>query len=275
MANGFRLSVSFLFQIATEMAEMERERPARPPPPTRTSDERLSNIKNLHDESFLYIQQGLSCDEYGQTEQAVTLYRKGLDAIEKAMEIVKQTQGCSGPEWEKARTKVAKMEKSRAEIQGRVDHILQTDSATARAMQDPPPSYEHAMSPTSDADMSWADNIMNEDLDDSRRSSLNAVDGTELFVIPDGVQIFYITPEGYVSAPSYPSALGVYKLDQESAGASNYEVPPAFLKVGDWSYPLLPGKSPMLRSDLGAYIFPDTSSPVIGKKTCFSALPIF
>ena len=107
---------------------------------------------------------------------------------------------------------IRKMEKSQSQITSRVEHILQTDSATARAIQDPPPSYETATTPTSETDdMSWADNIMNENLADSR-NSLQAVDGTELFVIEDGVQIFYITPEGYVSAPSYPSALGVYRL---------------------------------------------------------------
>ena len=244
-----------------------RHKPARPPPPSRTTDERISNIKNLHDESFLYIQQGLSCDEYGQREQAITLYTKGLDSIAKALQISKETEGCSGPDWEKARTMIRKMEKSQSEIKSRVEHILETDSATARAIQDPPPSYEFATTPTSETeDMSWADNIMNENLSDSRRSSVNAVDGTELFVIQDGVQIFYITPEGYVSAPSYPSALGIYKLDgQQSQGASSVETPPAFLRVGDWTYPLLPGTSPMLRSDLGAYIFPDTSSSVTGK----------
>ena len=251
------------------MAEQAGARPksARPPPPSRTTDEPLSKIKNLHDESFLYIQQGLSSDEFGQKEQAIILYRKGLDSIAKALKISKETAACSGPEWEKARTMIRKMEKSQMEILSRVEHILQTDTATARAIQDPPPSYESATTPTSETDgMSWADNIMNENLSDSRRSSLNAIDGTELFVIEDGVQIFYITPEGYVSAPSYPSALGVYKLDgQQSRGASNVETPPAFLRVGDWAYPLLPGTSPMLRSDSGAYIFPDTSSSVAGK----------
>ena len=56
------------------MAECSRAetRPTRPPPPV---DERITSIKNYHDESFLYIEQGLSCDEAGQKEQAVTLYR--------------------------------------------------------------------------------------------------------------------------------------------------------------------------------------------------------
>ena len=151
------------------------------------------------------------------------------------MVISQQMENLIGPEWDKARTMVRKMEKSRMQIEGRVEHILLTDQAAARAVQNPPPSYEHATSPVTEGpDMSWADNLYNDNLSDtsSRRSSLNAMDGTELFAIQDGVQIFYITPEGYVSAPSYPSGLAVYKLEpSRTQAASHMETPPAFLQV--------------------------------------------
>lgn len=32
----------------------------------------------------------------------------------------------------------------------------------------------------------------------------------------------------------------------------------SFLKVGDWMYPLVPGRSPALHTNYGAYLFPDT-----------------
>ena len=38
----------------------------------------------------------------------------------------------------------------------------------------------------------------------------------------------------------------------------------AFLKVGDWVYPLLKGKSPILKSTEGAYMFPDLDENVEG-----------
>jgi len=85
--------------------------------------------------------------------------------------------------------------------------------------------------------------------------------------IEDGVQLYYITPEGYVSAPSYPSSLSIYLLTDGrdgAASATNCETPPAFLQVGDWIYPLLPGQSPVLQSNWGSYIFPDVAASVPG-----------
>lgn len=56
------------------------------------------------------------------------------------------------------------------------------------------------------------------------------VDADELILIPHGVQIFYVTPDGQVSAPSYPGYLRIVKfLDTDVATAHNR--PPAFLQV--------------------------------------------
>ena len=49
--------------------------------------ETLTQINHLHDEAHLYVGHGLSCDEQGQTEQAVTLYTKGLRCIDKALDL--------------------------------------------------------------------------------------------------------------------------------------------------------------------------------------------
>jgi len=118
-----------------------------------------------------------------------------------------------------------------------------------------PPSYDVAMcSPVPD---------------DSSRGNLSFMMNADLLCqIDDGVQIYFITPEGYVSAPSYPSSLSIYMLNDgpdKAASASNYETPPAFLQIGNWIYPLLSGQSPVLKSNWGSYIFPDTSSSIPGK----------
>jgi len=82
--------------------------------------------------------------------------------------------------------------------------------------------------------------------------------------IDAGVQVYYITPEGYVSAPSYPTCLSIYLLTGQPDEAASAGTPFAFLQVGDWVYPLLPGQSPVLQSTWGSYIFPDVSSSVPG-----------
>ncbi|XP_068936450.1 spartin isoform X2 [Petaurus breviceps papuanus] len=83
------------------------------------------------------------------------------------------------------------------------------------------------------------------------------VDVEELILIPSGVQIFFVTPTGEVSAPSYPGYLRIVKfLDTTSEAAQNR--PPGFLQVCDWLYPLMPNQSPVLSCSSGVYMFPDT-----------------
>ncbi|XP_070798893.1 spartin isoform X3 [Pituophis catenifer annectens] len=89
------------------------------------------------------------------------------------------------------------------------------------------------------------------------------VDADELILIPHGVQIFYVTPDGQVSAPSYPGYLRIVKfLDTDAATAHNR--PPAFLQVCDWIYPLMCSQSPVLSCRTGVYMFPDMMSQVSG-----------
>ncbi|XP_009078067.1 PREDICTED: spartin isoform X1 [Acanthisitta chloris] len=89
------------------------------------------------------------------------------------------------------------------------------------------------------------------------------VDADELILIPQGVQIFFVTPDGQVSAPSYPGYLRIVKfLDTDSEAAQNR--PPAFLQVCDWLYPLMCNQSPVLCCNTGVYMFPDTMSQIPG-----------
>uniref|UniRef100_A0A452H0Q4 Spartin n=1 Tax=Gopherus agassizii TaxID=38772 RepID=A0A452H0Q4_9SAUR len=89
------------------------------------------------------------------------------------------------------------------------------------------------------------------------------VDADELILIPQGVQIFFVSPDGQVSAPSYPGYLRIVKfLDTDGAMAQNH--PPAFLQVCDWLYPLMCNQSPVLCCNTGVYMFPDLMSQVPG-----------
>uniref|UniRef100_A0A8C4RGE8 Spartin n=1 Tax=Erpetoichthys calabaricus TaxID=27687 RepID=A0A8C4RGE8_ERPCA len=88
-------------------------------------------------------------------------------------------------------------------------------------------------------------------------------DGEELLVIPHGVQIFYVTPEGQVSAPSYPGYLRIIKFTNTDLDRMPYQ-PPAFLQVCDWLFPLMSADSPVLLCRTGVYMFPDMMSQVSG-----------
>ncbi|XP_044524195.1 spartin isoform X4 [Gracilinanus agilis] len=89
------------------------------------------------------------------------------------------------------------------------------------------------------------------------------VDVEELILIPSGVQIFFVTPAGEVSAPSYPGYLRIVKfLDTANEAAQNR--PQGFLQVCDWVYPLMPNQSPVLSCSTGVYMFPDTELQMSG-----------
>ncbi|XP_020490556.2 spartin b isoform X1 [Labrus bergylta] len=85
-------------------------------------------------------------------------------------------------------------------------------------------------------------------------------EGEELVYIPHGVQIFFVTPEGQVSAPSYPGYLRLVKFTSDRSDRMPNR-PPAFLQVCDWIYPLMAMQSPVLLCNTGVFMFPDMMAP--------------
>ncbi|XP_048453759.1 spartin a [Rhincodon typus] len=85
------------------------------------------------------------------------------------------------------------------------------------------------------------------------------IDACELILIEQGVQIFYVTRDGQVSAPSYPGYLRIVTFSDSDADAAQNR-PPSFLQVCDWVYPLIPSQSPVLQCHNGVYMFPDIMS---------------
>ncbi|KAK3521924.1 hypothetical protein QTP70_020026 [Hemibagrus guttatus] len=87
-----------------------------------------------------------------------------------------------------------------------------------------------------------------------------------LFFLPNGVQIFFVTPDGQVSAPSYPGYLRIIlnrSQNYDSDDTNDTRHPLAYLQVCDCHYPLFPDL-PVLLSDSGVFTFPDTMAAVPG-----------
>ena len=114
-----------------------------------------------------------------------------------------------------------------------------------RTKMDPPPTYEESLE----------EQKSNND-DESIIPSVPS-DAQILFTIAGLVQIFYIKIDGTVSAPSYPSSLFIFRFCDSKEDS-------AFLQVGTWVYPLVKGKSPILKSNEGAYMFPDLDESIEG-----------
>jgi len=88
----------------------------------------------------------------------------------------------------------------------------------------------------------------------------SAEQGEILFSI-ENVQIFHVTAQGEVSTPSYPEVLHIVKFSDEHRHRGGA---PAFIEIGSWTYPLVPGKSPVLHASFGGYMFPDLESSEAG-----------
>ncbi|CAB1458948.1 unnamed protein product [Pleuronectes platessa] len=88
-------------------------------------------------------------------------------------------------------------------------------------------------------------------------------EGEELLYIRHGVQIFFVTPEGQVSAPSYPGYLRLVRFTGDHSDSTPNR-PPAFLQVCDWLYPLMAVDSPVLLCNTGVFMFPDMMAPAPG-----------
>merc|ERR1712107_963148 len=93
----------------------------------------------------------------------------------------------------------------------------------------------------------------------------------ELFRLDDKVQIFFVTADGRVSTFSAPESLRIFQFDDnksanENDGANSTEENAkrsnVFLQVGGWTHPLVPGASPCLQAENGAFMFPDIYSEV-------------
>lgn len=245
-----------------------RSRPFRPPPPSIVAEiTDLRSLQHCHDEAYRLIERGLTSDEEGKSEEAKSSYTNGLREVNRGLAVnCEQIQGTQEQK-DNAKSLQQKLNKTKLQIEYRLQSLQEKSRPRVPQMMetDEPPSYEESMSsPNGISDTEFAalgDSVMSEQ---SESDSSLVANAAEIFSIPDGVQIFFITPEGYVSAPSYPSALKIFKFTDREAGASNTEHPPAFLQVGSWLYPMSPGTTPVLQSNYGAYMFPDLTSSTPG-----------
>lgn len=245
----------------------QQARPGRPPPPSTVTElNSLPAFKQYQEKAHNLIEQGLTSDELGRPEEARVFYQSGLKAVNAVLGVNCDNISGSDADKDAAKNIQQKMNKTKLQIEYRLQALQGPEVAMPSAPEametDVPPSYEDVMSMTDSDFAALGDSIMSGEQSGSRSPVANA---TEIFSIPEGVQIFFITPEGYVSAPSYPSSLKIFKFNENADVVTSTPQPSAFLQVGDWFYPLQPGSSPALQSNYGAYIFPDVQSQTPGK----------
>lgn len=243
-------------------------------------------IKTNHDAAYRKIDEALRLEEEGQSNRALHLYEEGLMLIDKALSITVECPESPDFTWEKACSMLDKLKKTKKEVLIRIaDSQVQP---LPEFQHEPPPSYEEAISspsytslqsPSGACSLSSISSSGPSHMH-SRSLSPNSLPLTyselgealrnlkvetgaqsaQVIFSFDNVRLYFISPNGIVSAPSQPNQLRVLQL--EDGGEQN--VPKYYLQVGDWFYPLVPEVSPCFRSDFGAFILPDLHSSVEG-----------
>lgn len=103
------------------------------------------------------------------------------------------------------------------------------------------------------------------ELNSIRRSastdSVSSAEQGEILFSIENVQVFRVTEQGEVSTPSYPETLHIVRFSDEQRHRGGA---PAFIEIGNWTYPLVPGKSPVLHASFGGYMFPDLEATKAG-----------
>lgn len=241
----------------------DRVPPTRPPSLHHADQTDYKIIQSYHDNAYKHIEKGLSADESENFDEAVNQYRAGLQFLDKGLAIDCEKLKATEEKKDSAKLLQQKMTKTKLQIEYRLQSIEVQRNVHSRHPTTPmdlnqPPSYEDVMSESGSSISDTAFQSLGDSIMSDESSEVFDADATEIHNIPDGVQIFFITPEGYVSAPSYPSSLKIFKFISEPTARTGQR-PPAFLQVNSWVYPLQPGASPALKATNGAYVFPDTT----------------
>ncbi|XP_030836214.1 spartin [Strongylocentrotus purpuratus] len=213
--------------------------------------ETLRTLKKCHDKAYADIQIALRQDEQSKREEAIRFYTMGLKSIAQAMKINCSGTYCVGSQWDHARNMQQKMKKTAVQMKTRLECLEQERSSDATG----------AACGTNQDEVDTDILSIYEENSSSLSLPLYAqstTDAREVLHIKHGVQLFFINSSGHVSAPSTPGPLKMYKFPEDQA--LGQDQPPAFLQIGEWLYPLLPGQSPSLKAADGVYMFPDLSS---------------
>ena len=254
-------------------------------------------FESLKEQSYLYIDQALLLEKTETSERALTMYQRGLDCLDRALDLTVELPGSTVDSLKNIRKSRAKMSRTRQQIVFRIQELspslsnatvqdsfdnsqhgktaktpcdtISTFQPSAPLSSDLPPSYEDSVQYSIEDTLqeicdepSDINNSVIVQMNKEERSLVELPSNADiLFSIPNEVQIFYIRVDGNVSAPTYPSALFVYKFKDVNLYP---DLSPALLQVGSWVYPLVPGRSPVLRSTCGSYMFPDLDESVEG-----------
>uniref|UniRef100_A0A915MQ87 MIT domain-containing protein n=1 Tax=Meloidogyne javanica TaxID=6303 RepID=A0A915MQ87_MELJA len=183
----------------------------------------------LFSEAYALIEQGLCYDEVNDKQNALLMYQKGLDLSQQAFELEKEPNSEKKENLSKTSQGLSRVKEL---VQQRIEEIKNTKN----------------------------EEISKEKISEIR-GNLNTTfePNAQLYYwLPDGVQLVIIEGDK-TNVPTPPSSLAIFvELKQDETCSKNAPLPPAFIQVGTWVYPLRgPQLTTVMKNELGIYVLPN------------------
>lgn len=232
-------------------------------------------LTKYHNEALKLQDEAETLEKGNDAEAALTKYSECLAAMDHALSLPIVRPPNPNISWERAGIITEKLQKSREDVKNKVV-TLKSRVASSSALPSSPPSYEEAMGMDASKSDEAAAGTSSEpqaglavspalrtyrELGQALhtlRVNEEAGDAEVIFAY-DNVLLYFISPDGSVSSSNEPERMIIVHFSEEIVGR-----PPAYLQVGNWIYPLVPGVSPCFRTSYRAFILPDIHSDVEG-----------
>ncbi|XP_034251173.1 protein spartin isoform X3 [Thrips palmi] len=235
-------------------------------------------LTNYHNEAFQLLDEAEALDRRNESAAAQAKYSECLTVMDRALSLPIIRPPNPNLSWERAGIMIQKLQKSKEEIKTKAE-ALQGKAASLPSPSQPP-SYEEVMaldtSKSNDKEAAGMSSGAEAGLEVAGAAPAlltykqlgealhtlkvnEAAGDAEVIFAYDNVRLYFISPDGSVSSSSEPERMIIVHFSEEIP-----DRPPAYLQVGSWIYPLVPGVSPCFRTSFRAFILPDIHSDVEG-----------
>ncbi len=239
----------------------------------------LDKLNSLKRNAFNNLDRALEIDSTSnennlRTDEAITLYERGLDSIDSAISFYETNQTYLNS-FDEAKNIYARLKSLHEQTSERLNY-LKTKRVSNKPLYPTMPAFTSTANNASSFNEDFleiGEDVLNADANDfliiddelmdrskltNSNSKTDFSKATEVLCLDNGVKLFYIGNDGSVSTPSYPTTLSVYSFDDSETAKSRSGKPfVGFIRVGSWLYPLVPNELPGMKTNFNAYIFPN------------------
>lgn len=218
-------------------------------------------VKAATDKFFATIREARNLETQGKTNLALLEYEQCLSIIDNVFSIPLTRPTDLSLEWTEVDNILQYLKTEKKEILNRIVELQRVSGSNmaidCRPAQSPP-SYQEATrsdeehSYVSETEPSVSYNQLSAMLNDLR-IDIEQSSMAYLLVSCDDSQVFFIAADGQVTSPSEKSKIKIFMLE----GTNTESAHRYFLCIEDIYYPLVPNGSPCLRTEFGAFLFPD------------------